>query len=629
MFSLYPSNHYNVWLDVKPAKGHRVFMQTYPGGIQSGMDYYFNDAGILCSETTIGQTKFDITGMALASRIRKALQYADSIDKACEILTEGNNGLYTNEWLLGDIKTNEVAMFELGTHKTKLWRSSKNEWYGNTPGFYWGCNNEKDLLVRLETIPGTNDRPRNVVWRPSNRDVKWVELYNQYKGKMDAEFGKIAFTTPPIASFSSLDAKFTTTDMAKELKTWALFGPPLGRTWQPSFDEKQRYPEVQPLVSNPWAVLTAAAPAKDDGKGIKVVDLGGAFEAAKGPVTGRRRDRENVVAEPTWRGTLFPKTEGDVWLATAFADYEPIVAHERRFKEQASDGKLSDKDREQLAVELYGYRSRYLSAIRTVEDVPLTKIRAQFDRPEWYYIASGKGVLFLHELRKKLGDGKFADMMDAFGRDFGGKEAMAAEFQAHVVKWANGSGGDLSALFDQWLNQPGLPGDKGKGVFSIHAAYRNLENTLIVYGTLDEVFTNREAAEALQDAIRKGPNFTVPVKADKDVTDADLKDRHLLLIGRPDSNRCIARFKDALPITFGPRSFTVGKESFAHANSAVMAAGENPLNPRYSLVVIAGMDGASTLRTAPTLASGGREAEVVIVANGAKPRPLVVSVSAN
>src|SRR5262249_31854674 len=68
MFSLYPSNFYNVWLDVKPAKGHRVFMQTYPGGIQSGMDYYFNDAGLLCAETTIGQTKFDISGMTLASR---------------------------------------------------------------------------------------------------------------------------------------------------------------------------------------------------------------------------------------------------------------------------------------------------------------------------------------------------------------------------------------------------------------------------------------------------------------------------------------------------------------------------------------------------------------------------------
>ena len=84
------------------------------------MDYYLNDAGLLVCETTIAQTRFDIKGMAVASRIRQALQYADSIDKAVEILKEDNNGLYTNEWLLADIKTNEIAMFELGTHKSKL-----------------------------------------------------------------------------------------------------------------------------------------------------------------------------------------------------------------------------------------------------------------------------------------------------------------------------------------------------------------------------------------------------------------------------------------------------------------------------------------------------------------------------
>jgi hypothetical protein len=628
MFSLYPSNHYNVWLDVKPTKGHRVFMQTYPGGIQSGMDYYFNDAGILCSETTIGQTKFDITGMALASRIRKALQYADNIDKACDILAEANNGLYTNEWLLGDVKTNEIAMFELGTHKTRLWRSSKNEWFGNTPGFYWGCNNEKDLQVRLETIPGTNDRPRNVVWSPSNRDVKWVELYNTYKGKMDESFGKLAFTTPPLAAYSSLDAKFTTTDMAKELKTWALFGPPLGRTWKPSFEERQRYPEVQPLVSNPWAVLHAQPPAKDDSKGPKVVDLRGAFSAPENPEQQRRRrERSQVVSEPAWRGTLLPNTDGDVWLASAFADYERIFSHERRLKQQATDEKLSDRDKEQIAVELYGYRSRYLAAARASEDVPLTKIHSRFDQSDWYRIASGKGVLLLHELRKKLGDGKFADMMDAFGRDHGGKPASTAEFQAHIVKWVNGSG-DLAALLDQWLNQPGLPGDKGKGVYTVHSFQADLEHTLIVYGTLDEEYTNREAAEGLQQAIRQGPNITVPIKADKDVMDADLKERHLLLIGRPDSNRCVARFKEALPITFGSRSFTVRKDCYAHAKSAVVAAAENPLNPRYSMVVIAGLDAASTLKTAPALMRGGMgTAEVVVLPNGERPRNLVVSVN--
>src|SRR6476620_11411680 len=78
MFGLYPSRFYNVWLDIKPAKGQRMLMCAYPGGMQSGMDYYLNDAGILIAETTIGQTRFDITGKSETSRIRQAIQYAKS-----------------------------------------------------------------------------------------------------------------------------------------------------------------------------------------------------------------------------------------------------------------------------------------------------------------------------------------------------------------------------------------------------------------------------------------------------------------------------------------------------------------------------------------------------------------------
>src|SRR5205085_736629 len=134
-------------------------------------------AGLLLCETTIAQTRFDPNGMTCASRIRKAVQYADSIDKAVDALVKNNNGLYTNEWLLGDINTNEIAMLELGTHKYKLRRSGKNEWFGDTPGFYWGCNNMKDMDVRLETLPSATARPGAVVFRPSERDMTWVKLY--------------------------------------------------------------------------------------------------------------------------------------------------------------------------------------------------------------------------------------------------------------------------------------------------------------------------------------------------------------------------------------------------------------------------------------------------------------------
>src|SRR5262245_3255546 len=86
MFSLYPANFYNVWLDIKPAKGYRCFMCGYPGAMQSGMDYFMNDAGLLIAETTIGQTRFDINGQTEASRIRQAIQYATNIDEAVAIL---------------------------------------------------------------------------------------------------------------------------------------------------------------------------------------------------------------------------------------------------------------------------------------------------------------------------------------------------------------------------------------------------------------------------------------------------------------------------------------------------------------------------------------------------------------
>jgi hypothetical protein len=452
MFGLYPSLFYNVWIDIKPDQGHRVLMQSFPAGIQSAMDYYLNDAGLLVTETTIGQTRFDIQGMTLASRIRECLQYADSIDQAVEILKKGNNGLYTNEWLLADIKTNEIAMFELGTFKTKLYRSSKNEWFGGTEGFYWGCNNTKDLDVRLETIPGVKGRPANVVWRPTDRDKTWQQLFADHKGKIDANFGKLAFTTPPLAAYHSLDAKFTTTDLAKDLKSWALFGPPLGRTWEPTQDERSRFPEIRPMVSNPWTILRADPPAKTEADLIAAVDLK-SFQSRVEQVTQEEQEKQPPTL-PSWYGTLLPKTAADAWLAAGFSDYERIVALETSMWKRASGGSLSQSDKDRLAVQLFQYQSEYLAGARAAKDVPLSRIQSEIARDEWYRMAEGKGVLLLHQLRKHLGNEVFVKAMESFGRENAGKEVDTAQFQAHVEK---ATGKKLASFFDYWLNQPGLP----------------------------------------------------------------------------------------------------------------------------------------------------------------------------
>jgi hypothetical protein len=754
MFALYPANFYNVWLDVKPAKGHRVFMQSYPAGIQSGMDYYFNDAGLLVAETTIRQTRFDATGLTVASRIRQTLQYADSIDGAVAILKEGNNGLYTNEWLLGDTKTNEIAMFELGTGKSRLWRSSKNEWFAGTEGFYWGCNNTKDLEVRLETLPGTNARPASPVFCPSDRDRTWLRLYDAHKGKMDAEFGKLAFTTPPLAAYHSLDAKVTTTDLAKELKTWALFGPPLGRTWQPTFEERQKFPEIQPLVSNPWAMLTAAGPQAvarlEIDEGRKVKDLhnpGFPRDEEDGPDFEIRGENARFLdppkedadpdppTKPAWHGTLLPETDGDIWLAAAFSRYERIRAIENAIERRewmAPHGGKVDADYERLILELFGQRANYFLGARARPETSLSKIKPDMRSDAWFRVAEGKGVLLLHALRARtINKHSFDQFMDEFGRMHAGKFVSSAGFRASAKKWYQKShegffngkdvGKYLDSFFDFWLGQTGLPvlklgrmmpeyGKEGwflkgelaiapaaidplvgqftlsyqqsgsvyfsgyipektnpgqlgfkfdlkkldalqsitvhwrdslvlanGGPFSVLTFLDEPEASLVVYGTTSEVHPNREAAEALQQAIRaRHSNLTVPVKSDIEVTDEDLRSHHVLLIGRPDVNRQSARWQDAFPTKIGASSFALNRDMFtaprgnheeqlyAHPDSALIVAAENPLNRRYSTVLIAGLSGAATLRAAPRLAEKNqRHAEAMILPHRGKTERLV------
>jgi hypothetical protein len=637
MFGLYPSSFYNVWLDVKPAKGHRVLMQTYPAGIQSGLDYYMNDAGLLVCETTLEQTRFDIRGMTVASRIRQALQYADSIDQACAILEKENNGLYTNEWLLADIKTNEIAMFELGTHKSKLYRSSKKEWFGGTEGFYWGCNNTKDLAVRLETIAATDGQPGNPVFHPSPRDRKWLELYDKYKGKIDADFGKLAFTTPPLAAFHSVDAKFTTTDMARDLKSWALFGPPLGRTWEPTFEERKRYPKVQPLVSNPWTVLHAGPPSGSGGD--KIVDLHDP-EDGEVKITDHKTEDHNAEdhketklppTRPAWFGTLLPATDGDIWLASAFAAYERYVALENAF-EKDDHGHLSAHARDHLAVELFSHRAAYERAARARTEAPLSRTVTRLRDNDWYQAAEGKGVLLLHELRRRLGKGAFVELMEAFGRENAGKPTSTGKFRAAAEKAGSGK---LAGFFDEWLERTGLPAPQGTeaelaplacGPFGVLTYEADLEDVLIIYGTEGELATNREAAELIQKAIRtKWSNITVPFRSDREVTEEELARHHLLLIGRPDTNRLVRRFQSAFPVRFGLRSFEVRGEVYAHAGSGIIAAGENALNHRYSAVVYAGLSPAATIHIAPALSDREEQnAEVVVLPHGAVSKSLVV-----
>jgi hypothetical protein len=253
----------NYWLDVTPHKGHRFVMQAFPGAVWSSQDYYINAAGVLLCETTIDQTPFDPKGESLVSRARKAIQYADGIDGVVKALSTKNNGLYSNEWLIGDLKTNEIAMFELGTAESRLWRSSKEQWFEGTKGFYWGCNNAKSLQVRLEALPAdSTEKPEDQRWEADERDDAWLKFYKEHavKGKIDAAAAKKALTSEVLAPRTALDAKYTTADLAGQLATHALYGPPTGKPWKPTAEQLRDHPEIKTLEPHPWTVLTALPP---------------------------------------------------------------------------------------------------------------------------------------------------------------------------------------------------------------------------------------------------------------------------------------------------------------------------------------------------------------------------------
>jgi hypothetical protein len=153
----------------------------------------------------------------------------------------------------------------------------------------------------------------------------------------------------------------------------------------------------------------------------------------------------------------------------------------------------------------------------------------------------------------------------------------------------------------------------------------DVAHTLIIYGTADDTAANHEAAEACQRSIRSGwHNINLSIRSDAGVTDDELKSHHLILIGRPEANAVTAHMVQALPLVFGPASFTVRERTYANMASAVLAAGVNPMNPHFSVVVIAGNSAAATLAHAEDLGRRGGRHEVKVFDASGKAKSFVV-----
>lgn len=180
-FSDYIDGQYsNIILDLHPEKGYRFLMQTSPCWIWSGTDFFITSVGIIGTETTIGGFTLYEKRIPIGYRIRQAMQYATNIDEYVTFLTNGNSGDYANSWLIGDIKTNEIARIELGFKYHNV-SKTKN-------GYFIGFNATYD--PRIRNIGVVNSGFYDIRRHQGARRVRLTQLLEKYKGKLNIEIAK-------------------------------------------------------------------------------------------------------------------------------------------------------------------------------------------------------------------------------------------------------------------------------------------------------------------------------------------------------------------------------------------------------------------------------------------------------
>jgi len=218
-------------------------------------------------------------------RARKAAQYANSIDDVINIFLKGNNGGYANDWLIGDIKTNEVAKFELGLKDHRVWRSKDTAIIGS--------NFASDpQLIKDETTFNVNNNTTS----PNARKLRMVQLVNvDMKGKLDDSTGKVIeadhmdatagkqeanrcvicghvdedpkgcveWGCPPYYPIGAVQGKVVSADLAKNMQFWAHMGHPCGEDFigvtfykaHPEYAWEAKY--LNNMLAYPWTLFTA------------------------------------------------------------------------------------------------------------------------------------------------------------------------------------------------------------------------------------------------------------------------------------------------------------------------------------------------------------------------------------
>ncbi len=453
MWNGYTGTEWNVMLDVVPEQGHRFVMQTFAGGIHSGTDWYLNASGLVMGETTVGQTPFNAAGTPQSNRIRKAAQYASSIDEAAAILFKQNNGLYTNDWTMADAKTDEGACFLLGTEKAKLWRTGTQGKPADTPGnhkdYIWANNNNRDLDVRSEYGANPDNAPADLAFNTWNRDIAWQEAFQTYgKAGFDIDTATRLMATSPINRPHACDAKLTTAEMAEKLVFIAHQGKTtqreklVGGRWIPDLPGATPHLTHGYTAFSPIWITAKLQAARAAWKAEPAV------KAAPVPEVAAVKEAFSFEARNLWTGTVKPASDADNWFISGSAAYWQQMKNL-----PAAPAKAFETQSAALAD--LGTRHLWLDAKEGAK-APLATTTV-YDRYSAYQIPRIRGVFALHQLRLHLGNAAFGKAMQTAQTRFNGKPARTADIMKAL---SDGAGRDVAPLLKPWLERADYPAPK-------------------------------------------------------------------------------------------------------------------------------------------------------------------------
>ena len=273
----------NVFTHIVPEEGYELWLQMRPGLIMSAIDFMINSAGLMVTSTSItGTTTFNPEGVPWFVRLREATQYSRQINSWIKTMITENNGGLSNQYLIGDYKSGQIAQFELATFNYHLKKKSN--------GYFTGSNLGCDSEVKKETTFNYADKSAS----PCARDLRWKQVLNENNGQIDIELAKKlladhfdTFRTiekpsartlcghieldeggwpdyewGPYYPAGTVDAKVTSSSLAKRGASWIKWGKPCGTDFlvrqyleqNPQYQWQSKY--LKDLISHPWTLIS-------------------------------------------------------------------------------------------------------------------------------------------------------------------------------------------------------------------------------------------------------------------------------------------------------------------------------------------------------------------------------------